>query len=271
MFPDLKRPLYNLARYLSPALSMLTSNRMSAGTTQALAGYVELLLGKGTGTTPALETKTAAQFIKRSSPVIFDVGANTGEWTMEMHKYHPDAHWVLFEPAAACLEILSSLPLENVVLHGKALGMKTGSAFLHSSGSFDTTASLHQRHEPAFSSLEYQPHKVDITTLDSAMMEVDQPYVDFMKLDVEGHELFVLQGGRTALAEGKIRALSFEFGSGNINSRTYFRDFWMLLTGYHYRIARLLPSGKLLPVASYEETLEYFRHVTTYFAWIDDK
>jgi hypothetical protein len=31
------------------------------------------------------------------------------------------------------------------------------------------------------------------------------------------------------LPAGKIRAIAFEFGCGNVNSRTFFRDFWDLL------------------------------------------
>jgi hypothetical protein len=51
-----------------------------------------------------------------------------------------------------------------------------------------------------------------------------------MKMDIEGHELFALRGAKRALARGVIRPLSFEFGTGNINSRTFFRDYWDLLT-----------------------------------------
>jgi hypothetical protein len=88
-----------------------------------------------------------------------------------------------------------------------------------------------------------------------------------MKMDIEGHELSALRGAANALGTGVIRALAFEFGSGNINSRTFFRDYWELLTKSHnYRIRRVLPGGRLLPVDRYSEELEYFRGVTNYVA-----
>jgi hypothetical protein len=89
-------------------------------------------------------------------------------------------------------------------------------------------------------------------------------------MDIEGHELFALRGAKNALKAGCIRALSFEFGSGNINSRTFFRDFWDLLTMYEYKIVRVLPGGKLYSVRAYNEDLEYFRGVSNYIAYRQD-
>ena len=40
--------------------------------------------------------------------------------------------------------------------------------------------------------------------------------------------LEALKGAANSLASGMIKALAFEFGSGNLNSRTFFRDFWDL-------------------------------------------
>ena len=64
-----------------------------------------------------------------------------------------------------------------------------------------------------------------------------------MKMDTEGHELFALRGAANALSKGTILALSFEFGGSSINSRTFFRDYWNLLTQYSYEIYRVLPRG----------------------------
>ena len=83
-------------------------------------------------------------------------------------------------------------------------------------------------------------------------------------MDLEGHELFALNGATTALKLGYIKALSFEFGAGNVNSRTFFRDFWELLTPLGFELRRICPGGVTVPVREYYEDLEFFRGVSNY-------
>jgi hypothetical protein len=98
------------------------------------------------------------------------------------------------------------------------------------------------------------------------MEKYQLPCVDFMKIDVEGHELAVLNGAIKSLKGRLIKALSFEFGSGNLNSRTFFHDFWDMLTPLGFHIFRILPSSRLMPINKYSEDCEYFRGATNYIA-----
>ena len=50
-----------------------------------------------------------------------------------------------------------------------------------------------------------------------------------IKMDIEGFELFALKGAQEAL-KGQIQLIQFEFGGANIDSRTFFKDFWLLLS-----------------------------------------
>jgi hypothetical protein len=129
-------------------------------------------------------------------------------------------------------------------------------------------ASLFERRDTYFSEIQQRTTVVPVRKLDDIIQENDLPTIDFMKVDVEGAELLALQGAQDSLKQGKIKAISFEFGSGNINSRTFFRDFWDLFRQYGFRIARILPGGKTLTIKNYEEDLEYFRGVTNYVATI---
>ena len=78
--------------------------------------------------------------------------------------------------------------------------------------------------------------------------------------------LFALRGATHALSQGIVRALSFEFGAGNVNSRTFFRDFWELLSPYGYGFHRICPGGTTLTISDYYEDLEFFRGVSNYLA-----
>lgn len=91
-------------------------------------------------------------------------------------------------------------------------------------------------------------------------------FVDFAKFDVEGAELSALHGGARTFSRKAIGALSIEFGSSNINSRTFFRDFWDFLTGYGFELFRVLPGGRTLRIEEYYEDLEHFRGVSNYVA-----
>ena len=108
--------------------------------------------------------------------------------------------------------------------------------------------------------------EVAMTTIDSILDERGIDIVDMGKMDLEGHELFALRGATKSLETRRLRTLSFEFGAGNVNSRTFFRDVWTLLTGYGYRFHRIYPSGKTVPVPEYYENLEFSRGVTNYIA-----
>jgi hypothetical protein len=54
--------------------------------------------------------------------------------------------------------------------------------------------------------------------------------------------------------------LTFEFGGCNIDSRTYFQDFWYLLQDYGLRyFYRITPMGLLVYLPQYDEIDEQFR------------
>ena len=54
----------------------------------------------------------------------------------------------------------------------------------------------------------------------------------------------------------KIKFIQFEFGSCNIDSKTYFQDFWYLLKD-NYNIYRIVKDG-ITPIIKYKETSEIF-------------
>lgn len=94
--------------------------------------------------------------------------------------------------------------------------------------------------------------------------------IDLLKLDVEGHELDVLQGSAEVFRAQIIEALTFEFFGSNIDSRTYFRDIWYLLHDYGIKhIFRITQSGYLARIWIYRVIDEQFR-TSIYFASRDE-
>ena len=79
---------------------------------------------------------------------------------------------------------------------------------------------------------------------------------DIVKIDVEGHELTVLNGFGGALAA--TRVLQFEFGGCNIDTRTYFQDFWYFFNDNNFDLFRITPFGA--------EKLSHYREIDEFFS-----
>jgi FkbM family methyltransferase len=257
-----------LAKAAAKPLSRIVCSSLLYKPARIADAYLNFLLGKGSGTGWDLqsEMKAAARWIRRPDPVLFDVGANVAGWTEGMLQRFQGAQLFLFEPSPGCQSVIREKRLPRSTLLPCALGDKAGKAPYYSSSATDGTASLYVRRDTPFSDLEYQAITVEVRTLDEVIASLNLDFVDFMKMDIEGHELYALRGAQQSLAAGKIGALSFEFGCGNINSRTYFRDFWDLLTGVGLSLWRIAPAGKGIRVSNYYEDHEYFRGATNYIA-----
>jgi hypothetical protein len=100
---------------------------------------------------------------------------------------------------------------------------------------------------------------VRMDTLDRYCAAHGVERIDLLKLDVEGHELSVLQGAAKLFERKQIAMVSFEFGGCNIDSRTYLRDFFEFFAGLHMDLARVTRLGGLQALPRYEEALEQFR------------
>ena len=64
--------------------------------------------------------------------------------------------------------------------------------------------------------------------------------------------------------------LSFEFGPGNVNSRTMFIDFFELLSDHGFDVLRIRPGGSLQTLPVYDEDCEYYRGSCNYVARLKD-
>ena len=82
-----------------------------------------------------------------------------------------------------------------------------------------------------------------------------------LKLDVEGHELDVLEGSMETLKN--IQIVQFEFGGTCIDSRKYFLDYWRFFSNLGFDLYRMAPKG-LIRIISYSERDETFRFTNVF-------
>lgn len=122
-------------------------------------------------------------------------------------------------------------------------------------------ASLTKRRLDHFNIDFEQSEKIHVSTLNAYCKKHNIGHIHLLKLDVEGHELDVLNGALELFAKDAIDIVTFEFGGCNIDTKTYFQDFWYFFKDKNMSIYRILPNNKLYKISEYRELYEQF--VTT--------
>ncbi len=149
--------------------------------------------------------------------------------------------------------------IRRISLNNIGIGKECGEAILHFDSAGSGLASLTKRRLDHFGVDFSKTEKVEISTIDNYCSKNAINHIHLLKLDIEGHELDALAGAKTMLNNKSIDIVTFEFGGCNIDTRTFFQDFWYFFTGLNMTIFRITPSGYLHPIDSYEEIHEQFR------------
>ena len=193
--------------------------------------------------------------------VIFDVGANTGDFVEIAKQYIPENKYVIFcfEPARKSFIFLSQkFDDSNIHLNNLALSNFEGQSKLFYDTEGSKMASLTKRNMEHFSINFSENENVIVSSVDKYCFENNIKNISLMKIDVEGHELDVLKGAINLLRTGSIRIISFEFGGTNIDTRVFFQDFWYFFKDLNYCLYRISPSNYLYKLKSYSEFDEQF-------------
>ena len=200
------------------------------------------------------------KLLNRSRPLVFDVGANQGDYAELVREYLPQAKIIAFEPGPAAFVRLQNRRLQDTEAFPYALADKAGQAMLYDHGQQEGSehASLFgEVFVDVYHSRQVQAHKVKVMTLDGFCQQARIPRIDFLKIDVEGAELRVLQGAKKLLAQGAIQVVQFEFNEMNVTARVFLKDFYDLLPDYDF--FRVTPKG-LLRLGEYHPKNEIFAY-----------
>lgn len=251
----------------APARVLL--NKVPASLLEKVEDLVQKQLGKGSG---AWSTKGEARIIADFADALrikdvlaVDAGANLGNWTAELLECLPNSTVFTFEPSQSAFEKLQSRfsadsRVENVNI---ALGKENKLSILYADKGGSGLGSLTKRRVQHFNIEFDHQENVEIKTLDSWISQRDNLICpNILKMDVEGHEYDLLLGATETLK--RIQIIQFEFGGSNIDTRTFFQDFWYFFKDLGFEIYRLTPSKPIL-INEYSERDESFR-ATNYVA-----
>jgi len=170
------------------------------------------------------------------NPVLVDVGANIGDFTMAFLQKYPTGQCYCYEPINDIYVRLKKRfkSYENVYLFnfGFSNEEKIGTTIYYVKNS-EGMSSLHYR-PVYFPKFDVEERKVDVTTMDSVRDLL--PAIDLLKLDVEGHEYFIFEGALNLLKETPPKFIQFEVGECYIDSCNTFKSVIDLLYSLDYKV-----------------------------------
>ena len=193
-----------------------------------------------------------------SNPIIFDVGANKGQYaTLAIEILGSNSPIFCFEPAKHSFEDLQKLQeSNNVRLFNLALGNFTKRVELfydkHGSGLASLKRLDYVHYNIGFSLSE----EVSITRLDDFCKHHQINHIDLLKIDVEGMEMDVIQGAENMINNNNINMIQWEMGRPNVHTKIFFLDFFNSFST-KYNIFRILSLG-LTQIVSYSYEYEIF-------------
>lgn len=237
--------LYNILDYLEQKISFCQGR-----------GYVASL---------SKEFSRSCSFLTHEPSVIVDVGGNKGAYSAEILRLFPEVELHIFEPSSKNLQSLRELygNRRNVQVVDKALSDDVGVAELYADEDGSGMSSLIQRNLEHFGlSFECQQFVETVRFEDYWSTVLSQRIIDFIKIDVEGNEMRVLNGFGAAIE--KIRVIQFEFGGTCIDARVFFQDYWRFFLESNFDIYRITPFG-VRKLDKYRECEEVF-YYTNYIA-----
>ncbi|MEI6536245.1 MAG: FkbM family methyltransferase, partial [Verrucomicrobiaceae bacterium] len=172
--------------------------------------------------------------VKGDDPVLFDVGANMGDWSAMALRICPKAtiHGFELNPKlqAPLEQRFASTPSLRIHRFGLADTAREVNFFAYGG----EATGLSSLRIPLHSHVPHQIERSVVRTGDKVCAELGVTKIDFLKVDVEGAEHEVLTGFSRMLQSQSISVVQFEHQHGR-----YLRDFYDILLPKGYALGKL--------------------------------
>lgn len=171
--------------------------------------------------------------------VVFDVGANVGEWSRAVLEASPTADVHAFEVAPSTAKTLSDRLGAEPRCRINAYGLSD------EEGTVTVRVGKRRTMSSFVASVPKQVAEEAgvVRTGDAYMREQGISHIDLLKIDAEGSDHLVLGGFRGTLEAGSIDVIQFEYGHFALQTRFLLADFHALLSSYGYAVGKLFPRG----------------------------
>jgi FkbM family methyltransferase len=135
------------------------------------------------------------RFLLQPGQKVIDIGANYGVYTLSMAETVGETGKIwAFEPASTTAELLAASvgfnDFNQVIIDRSALSCASGIAELALHNNSELNSLIHDN------TGTINTETVKISTLDECLHKYDWQKIDFIKIDAEGEEINILQGGQ---------------------------------------------------------------------------
>ena len=171
---------------------------------------------------------------------VIDIGANIGEFSKSICNLYPNCDFVLFEANPNCEKYLKELPFKYFI---SGLSDKKGTHKFHieNINPIATGASIYKENSIYYETNKYNTIEINSDTLDSFKLYEND--VDLIKIDTQGSELDIINGGITTLQNSKYLLIEVSLTNYNINA-PLFDVINEKLTNIGYRIVDIIDYHK---------------------------
>jgi FkbM family methyltransferase len=175
--------------------------------------------------------------------VVIDIGANKGDYVKKFRRAFPLAKIYAFEPLPDMFALLqTSLRYKNTEIFNVALADKTGRGKFYYNLDFPDSSSFYKEADfspQIWNKVVRNIRKITVktTTLDSVMAGKMKPKdKTLVKIDVEGYEKKVIEGGRKTLRQATACVIEVHFSNWYEGQPSFEEIFQaMKALGYEYR------------------------------------
>jgi FkbM family methyltransferase len=196
-------------------------------------------VGQNNGENIFIESILPCLLNDSASAIVFDVGANVGNYSLAVRKRFPQVSIHSFEPVKKTFDLLVRNTVnDNISTYNLGFSDTRGVGKIFNTVNSEDTeiASLYQ---DVFSDIfkseaEITSDEFSMDTIDEFCSANNIGGIDFLKIDVEGHELFVLKGAAQMIKNDHLKIVQFEFNAHNVYSRVFLRDFYLILENFEF-------------------------------------
>ncbi len=190
-------------------------------------------------------------------PIVFDVGANQGDWSEIFLKANESSSIYMFDANPdICKSLDERFFGKNVTITNTLVSkdLEEHEFYISKKNSLSGASSMYEHYY-----LKGNNKKISVqsTTIDSFCRSRNISKIDFMKADIEGAEVPMLEGAKEMIEKQSISIIQLEYNQTWIKSHSSLKDIFEICESSGYKLYRIMPKALM--------ALDYYHYIVDDF------